>query len=575
MESPKEFFKELGRLSPSGHSNRDYKLFKGEIFPEILFGQSDADTEWGEDKDLSSKLFVHTESYEAFIKKNNLFIFGRRGTGKTALIKMLDYEINKDIIKLYNYSRIITQEDTFFRLTLVLRTFNQDFNYDQSESERKQSRTEIINIVKEKLVWVIYVTAMIAVITKHPALELSNKHIKNIREYLANQEFISTEDNILTTTPIAYAVKVFSRNLQLIDNDKSKSSLALLKIIEDLESPEYRKALASMVTFLTERKESCVILIDSQELYEFDDKLFEYATSGLMDAVLKVFNDHHTYKVLAKVAFPSEIVPHLKPANQGKVNDKRHFIFWKYGDILKLISKRYCQLLDDPAMNTECDELGDRSAEKFIYHFIPKETESYNEIKFDSIAYIINHTQKKPREVIQLFNTILTLAKQNGIKFTELTSDCIKEGTNARIEDLSAGVLDMYKKIYPKAEEIIKKTFNNSENIMTYGAMHKKLNDAKSVLANSTMNERYAVERLFNETGVIGILENVNKISNSDKRICEADFEYQIKGVLTMRGDNYLVIHPMFYQELNIQVYSNVLVCPKPSEEERKMEKLD
>ncbi|HLM02628.1 MAG TPA: hypothetical protein VK400_16360 [Pyrinomonadaceae bacterium] len=569
----REILKEFGQLSSASHSSRNYRLFKGELFPEILFGQSDADTEWGEDKDLSSKLFVHTESYEAFIQRNNLFIFGRRGTGKTALIKMLDYEINKGLLNTYNYSKIITQEDTFYRLTLILRTFSQTFDYENAEFEFNQSRAEIINIVKEKLVWVIYATAMIAVIGKHPERAATNKYINTIREYLVNQEFIAAEDNYLITPPIVHAVRTFSNTLEAIGNDKSKVSLALLKVVEALESTEYKKALASLKAFLTERKEFCVILIDSQELYEFDDKLFEYATSGLMDAVLKVFNHSHNYRVLAKAAFPSEIVPHLKPANQGKINDKRHFIFWKYGDILKLISKRYCQLLNEIGLHVECEELDKSNAEKFIYKYIPKETESYSKIKFDSIAYIINHTQKKPREVIQLFNVILTLAKQNGIKFTELTSECIREGTNARIEDLSSGVMDMYKKIYPKAEEIIKKTFNNSENIMTYGAMHRKLNDAKSVLANSSMNERYTVERLFSETGVIGILENVSKISDSNKRICEANFEYQIKGVLTMRGDNLLVIHPMFYQELNVQIYSDVLVYPKPTEEERNMEK--
>jgi hypothetical protein len=110
---------ELGNPESVNDSTRDFNLLTADLFPLKLFGQVDADTEWEDDKDKSSRLFVHTDSYEVFKDKSNLFMFGRRGSGKTALIKMFDFEINNGLHEdRYNYSRIIYQEDTFFRLTL-------------------------------------------------------------------------------------------------------------------------------------------------------------------------------------------------------------------------------------------------------------------------------------------------------------------------------------------------------------------------------------------------------------------------------------------------------------------------
>jgi predicted Ser/Thr protein kinase len=61
--------------------------------PKHFFGQEDASAEWMDPKQ-SAALFFHTESYTEFKKRDCLYLFGRRGTGKTALIRMLDYESN-------------------------------------------------------------------------------------------------------------------------------------------------------------------------------------------------------------------------------------------------------------------------------------------------------------------------------------------------------------------------------------------------------------------------------------------------------------------------------------------------
>ena len=546
------------RISHSAnHYERNYTLFNGDLFPDKYFGQSEADIEWDEDNSLSSRLFVHTNSYEIFKKQSNLFVFGRRGTGKTALIKMLDFEIQKNIEKSYSYSKIIAQEDTFYKLTLELRNVANDL-----------SKNEITHIIKDKLIWVIYTSAMISVIEKNRDLLKTDTYLKIVADYLRSLNFIQDTNRIVTSKPITKALDIFSDHFEKIEYDPSKAGIALIKATKELYSPEYEDALNAMVAFLTKRHQNCLLLIDSQELYDFKDKLSEAATSGLMDAVLQVYNQNRVYKVFAKVAFPSEIFPHLNPANQSKTMDKGHFIFWKFKELLMFTAKRYCQLLSkEKLIGMKCENIEDEQYQDFIYKYIPKKTMTFCEFEFETFPYILSHTQKKPREIILLFNLILTLAKQNDIPFNKLTSTCIREGTNARIEDLSSGVLDMYKSIYPNAVAIVHKTFNESNNVISFGDLHKQLTEANALLAEADMTKQNA-ERLFLETGIIGILQKETDLPVTGKSLISANFEYQIKGVLTIQSKDQLVIHPIFYQGLNIKVDSNSLVYPKPSETE-------
>jgi len=68
-----------------------------------IFGESEAEVEWQKSAEDSATVFLHTDAYTQFSKPNVLFMFGRRGTGKTAILRMTKYCINKDIYPHYNF----------------------------------------------------------------------------------------------------------------------------------------------------------------------------------------------------------------------------------------------------------------------------------------------------------------------------------------------------------------------------------------------------------------------------------------------------------------------------------------
>src|SRR5215207_3218009 len=61
--------------------------------PRPIFGEEDAAIEW-EHNLKPEQIFAPIASYEEFASRGALFLFGRRGTGKTALLHMLTHHIN-------------------------------------------------------------------------------------------------------------------------------------------------------------------------------------------------------------------------------------------------------------------------------------------------------------------------------------------------------------------------------------------------------------------------------------------------------------------------------------------------
>ncbi|GMN07495.1 hypothetical protein MTsPCn5_28840 [Croceitalea sp. MTPC5] len=555
MKIEKTILQQCGLPRPVGNGNRDFSIYKGYIDQNTWIGEPDATKEWANNKKLSTDRFVLTKSYEIFSSQNTLFLFGRRGTGKTSILQMLNHRTNKNLKSIYSYSTIIKKENHLKPLTMALRSYNDSIADD-----------EMIHVAKSLFKWIINVCAMKRLLKNFK--DVKGEDLDKIRTYLVDLKLIGEEEFHSSFSPIQTITDYLYANQESYVNDKLDFIGTLLKTIKQLESREYLSALNGLISVLNKEKKTCLVLIDSQERYKFNDRVFSNTITGLISAVLEIDQVFRQTKIKAKVAFPSEIVPHMNPENKGKTNTKSHFIFWQYNDIAELISKRYSLMLSDLGIEDARGHTDGQEGVHEIYNYIPKTINTYSKIEYDTLSYVINHTQKKPREVIQLFNKILSLGHQNKVPFTKITPEYIIEGTNAEIKDLSSAVLDMYREIYTDVYPIVNKTFTDRKNIMTFGDMQSFLRETKSLIIDYS-GSRHQIERLFAESGILGKVTSISRIKDSDKKICQADFEYQIKGGLTFQSQDVLAIHPMFYQEFNSMVFEDTLVVPKPSPNEQ------
>ena len=106
-----------------------------------------------------------------------------------------------------------------------------------------------------------------------------------------------------------------------------------------------------------------------------------------------------------------------------------------------------------------------KQARNYLYKYLPKEIISNLGFPIDTMAYIIRHTQKTPRQLIEIFNVIFSIAKDKGLKYNELNSDLIVSGVHARLDSLIKESLSVYDMVYEDSRNIVEKILSSEKNI--------------------------------------------------------------------------------------------------------------
>ena len=246
---------------------------------------------------------------------------------------------------------------------------------------------------------------------------------------------------------------------------------------------------------------------------------------------------------------------------------------------MTLVAKRYYRILncDKRASKLEkelrsLDNFG--YAKKFLDAVLPARITTRNSIELDTLSYIIRHTQKKPRQLIAIFNCIFTMAQDKGHNLKNLTSnvELIRDAVHSRLDTLVSGALDIYRGIYPGAIEIVKKSMTGMACYFSSPDLDKAIKQTNEVREQTTGRED--VRQLLLQAGVIGLTREAPKAfqgKQAEASIMEALFEYQVKGKLVITENSMCVVHPMFYEELQIKIDGSILAYPKPTEEEEEL----
>lgn len=115
-------------------------------------GKTDAAKEWNDNAENAKSLFLHTKAYKDFLEEDSLILLGRIGTGKTAILRCLEDEINNGKISNISYMVRIHMDDIITALS--------DYEpFDNSDA------TKIA--IKRCIEWIINVYVMKAMIKKY------------------------------------------------------------------------------------------------------------------------------------------------------------------------------------------------------------------------------------------------------------------------------------------------------------------------------------------------------------------------------------------------------------------------
>lgn len=527
--------------------------------PQYL-GQLMGEYEWSKSCDKANKKFIDVDAYDLFKREDYIVLVGRTGTGKSSILKKLEFEVLNAINNEYKDVVFINMSELIEQLT----TYG---SIDGTEKSYAEIRNYIEKFIKLTIIKHIVFT------TKK---DYSEYDISIFEKYLKN---IDVEKN----TSLGGLIGTFSEK---INNETASDILNVIGLLSSISSKIFAVDFNKCEELLCEifNKKKMLVLIDPCERYDSNDP----ATIVIINSILTVaFNCFANNKFLCvKTAMPSELYSILREQIPAKQIGNTVFIEWKYRDLVKFISTRCYILLTDSEwsqyFNIQYNEdyynnvLKDYyCAKKFLLTFLPRKSEATINLCFDTLSYIIRHTQKKPRQLMIIFEAILhEIIKRKNIMFYYEDKTRLKQYVHSVQDSIISDSLNVYSFTHKNISDLTAQVLSKKKHIITAAQLNEFI--SKTSFGKSGMSQDL-LKRILIESGIIGTVNEseIHYIAPDStwfenpnvSKIVPAVFEYQIKGRLINNDESVFVVHPMCYEYYNLTIDCNCLVYPENSDD--------
>lgn len=306
------------------------------------------------------------------------------------------------------------------------------------------------------------------------------------------------------------------------------------------------------------------IALDTLEKYDVRDSALMTAMAALIQFAAK-FNLKNSHDgIHLKVFMSGEVFPYLKEV--VLLNPLKHvrdplYLLWRPKELLCLIGWRFWRFLNyaNPNRFGELSEINwhhhKEVLEKIWIPFFGSGLDNNRGMHEKTFAYILRHTQMRPRQLIYICNEIAyEAAKQPS--FPSFPAACVRLGLKSAETELANEIINSFELTYPNVGKIVSALMGMPMLFMG-SELDKRARDTKSSWPEGTYSLT-GFRQLVTELGIIG---RVSK-RNDKAGYVDADFEYSTTDRLTITPRDECVIHPMFYSKLNVQLDFRVRVMP-------------
>ena len=510
--------------------------------PDIL-GKADAIDEWTNQK-LAESNFINIDSYEQFVDSSCVILAGRIGSGKTTMLNRLKYSIETGTNKYYNDVVMIDTRDFIARLGTIIRLSElAKLTYSEIEYAARQEWEKLINIIVMKKMYDRY-------------KDDDPKDCKKIQAYLEAQELIASRS-------ISAILDRITERLNSIDNFFTKGVALATSAASYAMSVNYDDALDELRTLIQE-KGKVLVLIDSIEKYEFNDRIILAILNALVN--LCVEYSRKEPQICLKMATPSELIPKLEAINTEKLSNKIVYIRWSYQNLKEFISVRIYRYIKQISYQN----IDRHDAVDFFDKYYDELCLTRCDFYFPTFSYCLSHTQKEPRQLLSIYNAWLNFEKlQPNSTRMEFVERAITNDELSRLK----GALSIYSSVHPLIYEMFTRTFNGRKYCFSESEFDEWLNVCSNIRQPL---DAYDLKKLFVSSGLVGTMVEMHDVEPNHKvmrnkntvRIKEVLFEYQHKECLSFNATTKFCLHPMVFDILNIEVDKNTFVYPKPVEQD-------
>ncbi|MGI9646925.1 MAG: AfsR/SARP family transcriptional regulator [Acidimicrobiia bacterium] len=459
---------------------------------------------------------THTELHDEIIRRRPSFIVGRRGSGKTALMR----------VPLLDPSNLLVEFTSSELFAQVLACVD--------ELERRGGRLFVQQIgdIWDGVVW----SGLFLAATNSKRIKLyQSPELEMIRRYVAGVG----DEATLTVDDLGAA---FCR--QLVDAAGADPRPLVRQV--QLGGVDFGAAKDACRSLLQAASMNPIVLIDSMEDLHVEMTTLSRVLAGLFGLIGR--SDRSPAEECDfRLCYPSELWSKLSDFAANPLKDAENHIklYWSARQLMTIAGHRlhlflrlyHPQHLSD-ALKGTFDPTSFYDARFVLQSILPAEVTGTGGRKEDTLAYIMRHTQLLPRHLLRILNGIMQRTIELGEPATSVSEEAVIDGVRRVEELLVTEIFTAYGSVHPLARDACRRLIPELPIAFSEGYLHQRFN--RTGIRKNTGLAYPELKEMLVEIGCLG------RVIDRTDRYVEGEFDYTLPTPLFPSAEDDLCLHPLF-----------------------------
>ena len=505
--------------------------------------------------------FLPIKAFSSISERDKIFLCGRRGSGKSAIAVMMEHTLP------YLYREAVEGENSeygaYMDIVRDVRNIGADIDLKQA--------------VRRLWLWALPVKAMQTVLNHATIADTpADSDLRTLQEYCD-----SLPEPLHQSSRIGdLLTHVFRRSVNSLHEGGTSAFTAHL--IDLTGTGPFQRAVAALSRIA--KANSVLVVFDTLESYRvFEPHMIE-GLQGVVEAVIAFEADRRMEDISLKFFLPAEIYHRVFASFPGKVQSRAVFLRWRAADLISMLARRYLRVLertrlvaDDrlAALGYAVDEAyrqhdGRHLLTTFWYDnkFLPPSIRNRLGSDEDTFAYMLRHTQRRPRDLITQLQSIVDAARARG-EFPYISTASVVAGVHEPkvLEQIVGDALLPYEGRLPAG--LMPGTSSllfGRPRIMSKRDLKRFAQELYSVYPLANIPSTDFLDLLFH-CGMIGVVETEPA---EREKYCKASFSYLMQGDLPQAERFSYCVHPALGDVLRMPSPAGrgaIYPMPEPAED--------
>ena len=506
--------------------------------------------------------FLPIRQFVEICHVENTFLSGRRGSGKSAIARMLGREAK------WTYRRVIQGEYGEYG----------EYMNIVSELARYRDAGSPINVkeaVRRLWAWALPVVAMQTIVTgARGSGRTRDGDIRSLEDYLE-----SLPHGINVDSSIGHLLAhTFGHARRLVETGDFHSAL-----LDLVSSREHVAALRSLERITS--SESVLMVFDTLESYRVFQPLMLEGFQGVLEAVVAFLADPQVSGVSIKFFLPAEIYEEVMYGFPGKVQSRTVFLRWRAADLFAMLARRFLSVVSraKAVSGQELARMKDLVDQAYVENsarhllkefwydtgFLPRMIVDSLGKEEDTFAYILRHTMRRPRDLITAEMQSIINAAVERSEFPRISAQSVVDGVHnpsALLQILKESLMVYDEGGTNELVDVARTVFYGNPVIMTGRELKLFAKEVYDVCPPEGIDPRDFVKHLL-RCGLIGLLEDRAVDPRPSAVYLKARFEHLMRDHLPLADRFTYCVHPVMAEAFNMRPDSERAVYPLPADD--------